>query len=159
MSCRGGGISPIHHYAKDTSWKELQSWQETIDAGTKVLYTTCKSSYFEWEKGSRLRFWRWPPNEQHDAQYGFVPQCETKVPQNVQYATTPKLDMKALILLKFLSLIFRKYITSSNTSPIYNIVKDFAVEKVTQEEGLNDIRMVFNGTKRGLNDELFAPNF
>ena len=161
MSCRGRGcISPIHHYAKDTSLKEkLQSWQDTIDAGTNVLYTTCESSYFEWEKGSRLRFWRWPPNEQHDAQYGFAPRCETKLPQNMQYARTPKLDIKALILPKFSSFILKKYITCSNTSPIHNIVEAFAVEKVTPEEGPNDIRMVFNGTKGGLNDALFAPNF
>ena len=108
----GGCISPIHHYAKEISLEELQSWQDTIDAGTKVLYTTCESSYFEWEKGSRLRFWRWPPNEQHDAQYGFAPRCETKLPQNMQYARTLKLDIIALILPKFSSFILKKYIIS-----------------------------------------------
>jgi hypothetical protein len=118
---------------------------------TSLCYAT-DASLWDWDHGSAPFFWRWPSEFLTDMRDGIKPRFigpppAYRVPQRLD--KDPAIDAK--IRNKMLKLLNRGYLDSGTIDALMNY---FAVSK-----GLSDIRMVFDGTKSGLNDSLWAPWF
>jgi hypothetical protein len=110
------------------------------------------TDWWEWTVGSRLLFWRWPHESQIWARDGLPihvtakpspyrkPQSKERDPE-VAAAVRKKLD-------KFRS---KGYI---NKGTVQGLMTYFTIPK-----GEGDVRLVFDGTKSGLNNVLWVPSF
>ena len=122
------------------------------EAGRNVLRSFGASDWWSWKQGSTLIFWRWPKGEQRKAaRDGMKAFITGPLPANVKPSRPPKPAEKALMFEKLCGQVRRGYIQLGRT--VKNLVDYFGVPKG------DDIRMVFNGARGGLNDVLWAPNF
>ena len=124
-----------------------------IESGIRGLHSFCESSFFGWEKGSTLFFWRWHPGLQRIARDGFPSQISAELPNSFRKARLPKSSVYKKILAKLIKSLSRGYLVPENFSKINNLIDYFAVPKA------EDIRMVQNGSSCGLNKAIWASNF
>ena len=123
-------------------------------AGQSVLYHSMNSTWWEWSCGSTLVFWRWSSSDQ-------LADCRDGMPMYVQgnlsslqyrrAQARPKVDKYELVQSKLMQVRTRRYICPGQVTSLTDY---FDVPK-----GINDVRMVYNGTSCGLNDLLWAPSF
>ena len=124
-------------------------------AGIQVLSSYLNSSFFSWDRGSRLIFWRWHPLARQIARNGFDPFLSGPNPQYFRRPHPFPDPERRLFFAKVKKFIERAYLIPDEPShPISNTVDFFAVPKED-----SDICPVFNGTSCGLNRVLWAPNF
>ena len=122
------------------------------EAGRECIGRYSNSSWWEWTDGSRPHFWRWPEEYQKQIRDGVSPWFRSKVPswwvpQRVEKDQDTWKAMRAkLEKVKTLRYIQPGTVTS--------LTFYFSVPK-----GETDIRMVYDGTKSGLNDSMWAPWF
>ena len=132
----------------------LQQFERMISAGRQCLFSYCNSSFFNWDCGSTLCFWRWHPHLREVAITGFQPAIISKLPTNQKRARTPSKEMKDKIFSKIAKSLTRGYLIPTEEGSINNVIDYFAVPK-----GEDDVRMVLNGSSCGLNQSVWAPNF
>jgi len=130
------------------------SLHHDISYGVQGLQSYMKGSYFNWDGGSTLLFWRWNMEFQTQAKVGFKPCISGKLPRSMKIAKKPKAIVFEKILSKVFKAIDRNYMNITSLKHTKNLIDYFGVEK-----GISDIRVVFNGTSCGLNDSVWAPNF
>ena len=133
-------------------WRASKEREKMLASGVEALGRALEATWWDWDWGSSLFFWRWPDSHilwARDGQPHFVtgelPQ--TKEPQR-RAATDEdqqKMNKKVNKVRK------RRYICTGYVSCLTNM---FFVKK-----GKVDIRMIYDGTKSGLNSCLFAPHF
>jgi hypothetical protein len=110
------------------------------------------SSWWEWNDGSRPHFWRWPKEYKRAVRDGVQPWFRSKVPcwrvpqrgekdPTIFQAMNSKLERVRRL----------RYIQEGTVD---SLTSYFSVPK-----GTSDIRMVYDGTKSGLNDAMWAPWF
>ena len=124
-----------------------------VEAGCRVLLQNCASSWWKWDSGSALNFWRWAtPAQRRAARDGPKVFVHTPLPRLTKRARLP-IDKSLLELMgQKLNDVRRKGYISPG--PVLLHTDYFSVPK-----GDSDIRMAYNGTLCGLNDCIFAPNF
>ena len=134
----------------------IQTLLKDAEAGCSVLTSFCNSSWWTWDAGSTLVFWRWHSSCLTVARDGMSPFITGPFPRNMRRrARTPPTDKFPLVLDKIKTVVDRGYIVSyANPSAVQSRVDYFDVPK-----GPTDVRMVYNGTSCGLNAVTFAPNF
>jgi hypothetical protein len=124
----------------------------TAAIGITALCYATDASWWDWDHDSAPFFWRWPSEFLTDMRYGIKPRFIGPPPA---YRVRQRLDKDPAIFAKIrdkmLKLLNRGYLDSDTIDALMNY---FAVSK-----GLSDIRMVFDGTKSGLNDSLWVPWF
>jgi len=120
------------------------------EAGRDCIRRCTQASWWDWDGGLHPFFWRWPSEYKRQIRDSIdlwvidqlpryhLPQCPEKDPA-VHAAVTTKLEKVQR----------RGYIAPGWVS---SLTSYFAVPK-----GPTDIRMVYDGTKCGLNDQLWAP--
>jgi hypothetical protein len=123
-----------------------------LHAGKDCLRRCMGATWWEWSAGSRPHFWRWPVNYQAAIRDGIPiwfkgpvtmwrrPQSQITDPQ-IQTAVRQKLSQVRA----------KGYVEKGD---VFSLTSFFAVPK-----GPTDIRMVYDGTKSGLNATLWAPWF
>jgi len=124
--------------------------------GTALLRQWAQSSWWAWNKGSTLIFWRWPSGSQRlAARDGMVPYIQDRLPVFLRGTKAPKPAVFELILPKLQKLVDRGYVKYSPEDPhsVKSLIDYFHVPKA------DDIRLVLNGTSCGLNAAVWAPNF
>lgn len=122
------------------------------EAGRECVARYCDSNWWEWSGGSRPHFWRWPLEYQKAIRDGVSPWFRTKAPRwQVPQRDEKDEAMKEAMKKKLEKIRRLKYIQSGRVD---SLTSYFAVPK-----GESDIRMVYDGTKSGLNDSLWAPWF
>ena len=126
---------------------------EDIKSGTKIFFNFSQSTYFGWEGGSSLIFWRWHPNLKHVAKYGFPPLITSTLPRSKKTARRPMAGIYKKIVEKVVKSISRNYLILIESKQAKNLIDYFAVPKA------HDIRLVLNGSSCGLNSAVWAPNF
>lgn len=133
-----------------TGKKSCTDLLRQVDKITEVLTKICDGSWWEWDVGSSLFFWRWGESA-NLALNGMVPFISGTLPQNVKKGRSLAKNENISKITKKLSTIFKRgYIKPGF---VKSLIDFFAVPKG------DDIRLVYNGTSCGLNEATWAPNF
>ena len=128
-------------------------WRLIKEQGKEACRHACESTFWAWPSGSSVFFWRWPDEYARDVAIG-VPPCWIGMPKQ---KIVPQRDLG----------------DASMVSKIADKIEDVRVKRYVCEEGKwkatmnyiavpkgdSNIRMVYDGTKSGLNDCLYAPWF
>ena len=153
----------FHHgsysWVKDGKSK-YQSWHKKVSQGRKhdmvmggdAIRRAADTTWWKWDKGSALFFWRWPIEYLERARDG-LPIYFVKPPP--EYLRPQKdisdLRVKARVMDKLNKVRRLGYI---GPGEVKSLTSFFAVPK-----GADDIRMVYDGTVSGLNDSMWVPRF
>ena len=122
-------------------------------AGCTVLHQVLASTWWDWDVGSSLLFWRWNGlSQQRDAWAGTPIHVSGPLPDYHKPQRAPPIELRPKVAVKLSTVLQRGYLDQE--PPISSMTDFFAVPK-----GDADIRMVYNGTSCGLNEVLWAPNF
>jgi len=143
-------IESIKNYLASDLFIRLR---EEIRLGLHSLHCLCESSFFSWNSGSALFFWRWENSLHHIAKFGFAPQLQDELPSNFRKPRKPSQLVRDKILSKILKSIKRGYLIPASLPEVKNLIDYFAVPKA------DDIRLVLNGSSCGLNSSTWASNF
>lgn len=136
-----------------------------IERGTEVLTQIFGGdgvrkggSFWDWDAGSSLLFWRWPPEVRRDTRDGAKVYIKGKLPQYKAPQRVPgDKDQAQHLRQKLWRVRERGYICPG---PVQSLTNVFAVPKVQNEAGeVLDVRPVYDATKSGLNEAVWAPPF
>ena len=120
--------------------------------GRDGLSRAFNSTWWEWKDGSACFFWRWPIGIRKQVRDGVPIFVQSKLPRwRKKQALPSKKYMADKMTEKLNKVVDRRYLINS---VVHSLINCFAVPK-----GLDDIRLVYDGTKSGLNACVFAPNF
>jgi hypothetical protein len=124
-----------------------------VTAAIDCMHYTSRSTWWEWNQGSRLLFWRWNWEYKKQARDGmqmlWIP--DKLASSRKEQAVVKDKITKALMASKLSKVINRGYIKRGN---VRSLIKYFSVPK-----GSDDVRMVYDGTASGFNDSIWVPNF
>ena len=137
-------------------WKRkeerFQSLRADLAIGMEGLVRVIQGSWWEWDYGSTLFFWRWPIEIREAARDGLPAFIQSDLPRYRRRQRPPDKEYMLVKMKEKLGKVTkRKYISKG---VVRSLINCFAVEK-----GTEDIRLVYDGTKSKLNDAVFAPNF
>jgi len=122
------------------------------NSGIDAIHRATSGSFWEWTHGSTLFFWRWPEEYRKAIRDGLEVFVSGELPGYWSSQRWPKDPKEARQLReKVKKAIRRAYITKGF---VQSLIVFFAVEK-----GDGDIRIVYDATKSGLNEAIWAPNF
>lgn len=132
--------------------RKFEALHKDLKVGFEGLTRLAKSSWWEWDEGSTLLFWRWPIEIREAARDGLSLFIRKRLPRWIKRQRLPKEPhMAERMVSKFLKVQAKGYVGEGT---VISMINCFAVPK-----GDDDIRLVYDGTKCGLNDSLWAPNF
>lgn len=143
-----GGRPRYTKYWRDLANVSRKDWI----AGADCIGRSSDATWWEWDQGSRPLFWRWPKEYVPSIRDGLplwfkAPMPQWRVPQRSEKDPRVWSAMR-----KKLQAVREKGYLKPGT--VKSLTSFFAVPK-----GENDIRMVYDGTKSGLNGVLWAPWF
>ena len=130
--------------------------KEVWEAGLEALKYVVNSSWWEWTGGSGILFWRWPLVYQDEIRIGVPPYFIAPPPSSMdrQPPYTSE-DIKRQVAEKVNAVIDKGYVSHLvEGQKVASLMYMFHVPK-----GTDDVRMVYDGSKSGLNKALFAPWF
>ena len=132
--------------------KKFHNLAKDMSQGFEALTRMAKSSWWEWKGGSSLLFWRWPREIREAARDGYPICIRKKLPRWIRTQRLPReIHIVRKIKEKFVKVLDKGYVAEG---PVRSMINCFPVEK-----GDDDIRLVYDGTKSGLNECVWAPNF
>ena len=120
------------------------------------------SSWWEWENGSSLFFWRWHPDIREEVRDGLKVHIlnPLNLPNFLVPQRLPSDGSTQVISTKVAIPVQKGYIEDGF---VKSLSQFFAVPKVKEvlnnTEVVTDWRIVYDFTKSGLNDHIWAPNF
>ena len=123
-----------------------------VEKARDCMFRAAESSWWEWSAGSTLFFWKWPRSHMVWARDG-QPHFEIgKLPRFLKGQIPPKDgEGRSKMKAKLDKVRQRLYI---EVGTVLSLTHMFYVLK-----GLDDIRMVYNGTSCGLNAAIWSPHF
>ena len=141
--------------------REMTRWYSVYGSGLKekkiirkrmreVAYHVGWCSWWNWDRGSTLFFWRWPLMYLSEALYGVPPRFDSTPPQ--YWTPQPPYTnetTRQLVKDKLKRVLERGYVQRTHAHGLKGLMFMFDVPK-----GDSDIRMVYDGTKSGLNQAL-----
>ena len=125
---------------------------DIMESGKEAIVRATKASWWDWEGGSSLFFWRWPESHFRWAREGQPHFLTGELPRFTEAQrkpATPKIH--ALVRRKVNKVRQRLYISPGNVRSLTHM---FDVDKPP-----DDIRMVYDGTVSGINEALDSPHF
>ncbi len=130
---------------------DTELWKD-FTVGQDALWRATNSSFWEWSEGSTLFFWRWQGEYQEAVRDGLRAFVVGDLPEYWKSVNWPDDETQCKQLKEKIAKVVRRgYISSGD---VKSLITFFAVPK-----GQSDIRIVYDATKCGLNDVLWAPNF
>lgn len=122
------------------------------EAGCDCLRRVAGATFWDWACGSRILFWRWPDELKCWARDGHPVYIAKSLPQyRKRQPWEPNRDIRGQVSKKLTKFIDQGYVSQG---PVRSLVSFFTVPK-----GESDVRVVFDGTRSGLNAALWAPSF
>jgi len=133
----------------------MDEFSLSLKAGIDVIKKAAKATWFEWLGGSTLVFWRWNQWESV-ARDGFpmfmLSQPSKKDGKRIIKSSPPSsLPLRKLYIEKITKIITSNYL---ELGWVKWCIRCFGVSK-----GPFDIRLVFDGTKSGINAIVWVPSF
>lgn len=129
-----------------------QEGRKDWEAGKECVARFSDTDWWEWPAGSRPHFWRWPGEYQKQIRDGVEPWLIGKTPSwRVPQRHERDPHTRAAMQRKLMKVRRLGYIQPGK---VKSLTSYFSVPK-----GDIDIRMVYDGTKSGLNDAMWAPWF
>ena len=127
-----------------------------LAAGRKAMWYVGHCSWWEWPQGSGVLFWRWPVHFQREMREGVSPMFVGSPPSSMDRQPPYSCEIvRSQVLDKVGTVVARGYIELvEDISDVQSVMYMFHVPK-----GTDDVRMVYDGSKSGLNEALFAPWF
>ncbi len=123
-----------------------------LEAGRDCISRCANSEWWEWTAGSRPLFWRWPEEYRTIIRDGVPPWIKGTLPHyKVPQRNEKDPAIRTVIKKKLKSVIDKGYLIPGI---VHSLTSFFTVPK-----GEGDVRMVYDGTKSGLNSMLWAPWF
>lgn len=123
--------------------------------GEEAIRRAHRASWWKWNGGSSIFFWRWPKPYQKDAEQGAKARLDAEPP--VFWQAQPPLDSekkRKMVEPKVAKVLQNGYAKIVDPGALRSLLFMFDVPK-----GSDDIRLVYDGSKSGLNDCLWAPWF
>jgi hypothetical protein len=129
-----------------------EEFKEDWLMGRDCIRRCTLSTWWDWDGGSRPFHWRWSDEYRNTVRDGLAPWFVT-TPKSVTVPQRGETDPRIhdLIRQKLQKVRSRGYLESGYVKALTSF---FTVPK-----GDNDVRLVYNGTKSGLNDCLWVPWF
>lgn len=124
------------------------------DVGMDAIRRSLAASFWEWDDGSTVLFWRWPSREfQNQMRDGIqVWYRERDLPNYWGRQRWPEdTGQRKQLEEKLLKVVDRRYIVPGY---VKSLTSFFPVPK-----GTEDIRVVYDATRSGLNAAIWSPNF
>jgi hypothetical protein len=140
---------------RKTSKKQGRFWElsQDLDVGRDAIRRAAWSTWWNWDNGSTLYFWRWPSEVRKAMRDGtklFVDW--KKMPRYMKSPTWPRDEnQKEKLEAKLRKVRDRGYI---QLGFVKSLTGFFAVPKAS-----TDIRVVYDATQCRLNEALWSPNF
>ena len=127
-------------------------WRDGLEALTFVR----ASGWWEWIGGSGVLFWRWPTIYQDEMRIGVPPYFIGPPPLSMERQPPYASDViKAKVAEKVQAVLDKGYVRHlQEGEEVESLMYMFHVPK-----GVDDVRMVYDGSKSGLNRALYAPWF
>ena len=139
-------------YGKDWYTTESDQLELDLEVGRDAITRFGKSTWWDWSGGSTLHFWRWHKQAMGIARDGIPMRRTNKLSPYLQKQRWPKSPTeKEQMIQKLRKVMERGYIRPGKVKSLTGF---FPVPK-----GKEDIRMVYDATKCGLNATLWAPSF
>jgi hypothetical protein len=135
-------------------WSERDARHyKDLNAAREVAERSSRATWFEWADGSAPVHWKWPAWYQPIARDG-LPVWFREAPKQWRrpQPAGATAQIHELMKSKIAKVRERRYVQGS--SEIQSLISFFAVPK-----GEDDVRMVYDGTKSGLNDCIWVPRF
>jgi hypothetical protein len=132
------------------SWVTIPS--KDIIAGRVCIEKVVSASFWDWSNGTRLFFWRWPIESREWARDGHPIYVSGTLPNyRRKQAVERDPKIREVVASKLEKIVHRGYIQPGS---IQSLISFFTVPK-----GEADVRVMFDGTRSGLNDAIWAPSF
>eukprot|EP00980_Cylindrotheca_fusiformis_P024767 scaffold12423_cov140-Cylindrotheca_fusiformis.AAC.1 len=130
----------------------FKAHRKDLAAGRDVILRLSRASWWNWDDGSRPVHWKWPKWYEQVIRDG-LPVWFKRSPDFWKRPQPKGRDAKQheLIKKKLGKVRDRRYVVPGEVNSLTSF---FAVPK-----GEDDIRMVYDGTKSGLNDAIWVPRF
>ena len=126
--------------------------EKSLVAGRECIVRSSGATWWEWRCGSRPFFWRWPKEYRHQIRDGLKLWIKHQLPKwQVPQRHESDALVRGYVRNKLITVRERGYIAIGF---IIALTSYFSVPK-----GDDDIRVVYDGTKSGLNAALWAPWF
>lgn len=127
-------------------------WETTKEAARDCISRCMNASWWEWSAGSRLLFWRRPRESQEWARDGLpITLTRTPTPYRRPQPKEPDSGIVAAVRSKLEKFRSKGYISKGMVT---GLTSYFMVPN-----GDGDARVVFDGTKSGLNEVIWTPSF
>jgi hypothetical protein len=146
----------VNRYKLQSSRKKKQQLEELkkdLEVGRDAVGRAANASWWNWDAGSTLFFWRWPKWSKKSVRDGITLFVDWKrMPsfwKRQQWPTEPHAIAK--LKKKLANVRAKQYVQPGF---VKSLTSYFAVPKAK-----TDIRVVYDATACGLNDCLWAPNF
>ena len=144
--------------------KEARAWLSThahderdVEAVENIIRRVKAASYWEWHRGSRPFFWRFPEEWRVDARDG-VEFFKVDQPPSGFFPNIPSESRSAeLATRKKIFKLWRRWYLEEG--PVKLIIPRFSVVKAMEEEVVTDIRVVWDCKANGHNAVLWSPGF
>jgi len=154
QSKNGSNIEKIRSLRtmKSQGYTKHRELYKDVIAFRECITRASGASFWDWNAGSRLNFWRWPRGFMKEARDGTLIFVQDKLPlytKRQRWSTDEA--ARAKLLKKLLNVRQRGYVAKGH---VISLTGFFAVKK-----GQSDIRVVYDATKCGLNQAVWAPNF
>jgi hypothetical protein len=142
-------------HLKRKSKKSGKLWNlaRDLEVGKDAVSRAANSTWWSWDSGSTLFYWRWPRRCRKDVRDGTKLYVDwDRMPRYMKKQQWPKDEMER----QKLEQKIRKVRGRGYVQPgfVRSLTGFFAVPKAG-----TDIRVVYDATQCGLNDALWAPNF
>jgi hypothetical protein len=140
-------------YGKDWLQKrDVENLRMDLVVGCKALRVAMLASWWAWEAGSVLFFWRWPREFRKEARDGTPVRIMGHLPK---YRKPQRMEQDEVLREKVFSKIAKirawGYV---RPGAVVSLTNFFSIPK-----DVTDIRMVYDATKSGLNDVVRVPSF
>jgi hypothetical protein len=153
---RGRVRRSLLKYLKETygpKWWEHPGSKQDAEIGRDCLTRTSAADWWEWGGGgSTLFFWRWPPYLKSLVTEGHPSWLLSDLPTYRRpQRYEPDGDTHAKVKSKLENVLSKRYIAHGTVT---SLTSYFAIPK-----GMDDIRLVYDASRSGLNKVLWVPSF